>query len=80
MKAGDEFNSKVPVIALTRGCANACRQVAAATKLHTVATNVCGSSVLNLLHFTFLPPGILGLLPDVLQNCVPLPYEPIQPL
>ena len=43
---------------VVRGCKNPCRQVAVTTTLCTVATSICGSSVQNLLHATFLAPGI----------------------
>jgi len=41
------------------GHTNTGHQVTMATKLCTVAPNICGSSVWNLLHVTFLMPRIL---------------------
>ena len=45
------------LLVLKQGCTNPGRQVAVATKLRTVARNVCGSSLWNLLHLTLLAPS-----------------------
>jgi hypothetical protein len=44
---------------LKQGCINPGRQVVVATEFGTVARNVFGSSVGNLLYVTFLVPRIL---------------------
>jgi hypothetical protein len=49
------------VYSLNEGCTN---PVARATKLSTVAPNICGSSVWNFLHVTLLAPRILRWLLD----------------
>jgi hypothetical protein len=47
-------------------------QVAQATKFCTVTTNICGSSLWNLLHVTLLVPRILEVAPRFLENvCTP---------
>jgi len=47
---------QIYTIAQGRGCTHPRRQVAVATKLCTVAPNICGSSVWNLLQITLLTP------------------------
>jgi hypothetical protein len=47
-------------------------QIAQATDVLMVATEICGSSVKNLLHATFLVPRILRWLLDVWKICAPL--------
>jgi hypothetical protein len=44
---------------IIQGCTNAGRQDAVANKFCTMALNICGSSVWNLGHVTFLAPSIL---------------------
>ena len=44
-------------------------QVVLASKFCTVAPNICGTSVWNLLHVTFLAPRILRWLPDLWKVC-----------
>jgi len=56
-----------------RGCTNARGQVARATKFCTLAPDICGSLVWNLLHVTNLAPRIFRWLLDFWNMC-PLPY------
>jgi len=49
-----------------QGCTNTGRQVAVATKLSTVAPNVCGSSVRKWLHVILLATTLRWLPPP---NC-----------
>ena len=48
------------------------RQDAVTTTCCTVAHNICGSSVWNLLHVTFLTPRILECLIGFWKVCAPL--------
>jgi hypothetical protein len=50
---------------LSQRCTNSGHQVAVATKCFTLAPNVCGSSVWNLLHVTILVSRVLSLSLDV---------------
>jgi hypothetical protein len=52
-----------------QGCTNPGRRVARATKFCMVATNICGSSVWNLLHFTLLASRILRWLLNFWKIC-----------
>ena len=54
---------------LVQGRTNAGPQVAVVTKVCTVAHNVGGSSMWNLLHITVLAPTILKSLPDFGEIC-----------
>jgi len=55
---------------MTRGAQNPRRHVASVTNFYMVATNVSGSWLWNLLHFTLLAPRIF----EVLEICAPLDY------
>ena len=55
-----------------QGCANPGDHVVRATKLCTVALNICGSSVWYVLHPTFLASWILTRLLDFRKIWVPL--------
>ena len=56
-----------------QGCTNPWRQVAVTTKCCTVALNICGFSVWNLLHVTPLAPRIFWWLLDFMENfCIPV--------
>jgi hypothetical protein len=59
-------------IGLKQGCTNPGRLAAVATKLCTVAPNVCGSSVWELFHVSCLVPRILKWLLDVCIIYAPL--------
>ena len=54
-------------------CANSGRQVRRFSKFCTVAPNMCGSSVWNLLHVSLLTSSILRFLLHFSKLCVPLP-------
>jgi len=53
------YKTASPHNGLLHAYINAGRQVAVATKFCTVAPNICGSSVYNLLYVAFLTPNIL---------------------
>ena len=55
-------------VVLTQGCPNPGRQVAPPEKFGTVAPNICGPAVCNLLHVTLLAPRILRWLLDFWKN------------
>jgi hypothetical protein len=59
---------------LSQGCTNPERQVAVATKFLTVAPNIWGSAVWNLLHVVLLTPRILRWLIVIWNLCAPLYY------
>ena len=68
-----ENNIKFIKTSLYAGVHNPERQVAMATKFHTVAPNICGSSVRNLLHVTLLAPRSLRWLLHFFKKfCSPL--------
>jgi hypothetical protein len=48
-----------PDCSYTQGCTNLWRQAAMGTKFCTLALNICGSSVWNMLHVSLLTPRIL---------------------
>jgi hypothetical protein len=50
-------------------CTNPRRQIAVATTFCTVASNICRSSICNLLRFTLLAPRILRLSTFLLYLC-----------
>ena len=54
-----------------QGRTNPGRQVARSTKFCTAAPNMCGSSVWNLLHVTFLAPRILRRLLEFSRSVGP---------
>ena len=45
-------------LGLCQGCTNPECQIVMATKFYTVKPNICGSSIWNFLHVTFLAPTI----------------------
>jgi hypothetical protein len=53
------ITSTTTITIVTQRCTDPGRQVAVATKPCTVAPNICGSPVWNLLHVTILAPRIL---------------------
>jgi len=55
---------------LSQGCTISGCRVVVETKLCTMATNICGVSVRNLLHFTPPVPRILKWLLDICENLV----------
>jgi hypothetical protein len=57
---------------LVQGFTNPGRQPVLGTKFCTVAPNIGGSSVWNLLYVTLLAPRILRWLPGFLDICSPL--------
>jgi hypothetical protein len=58
---------------LGQGCTNPGRQIAMATEFFfTLAPNMCGPSVWNLLYVVLMAPRILRWLLDVWKICVPL--------
>ena len=59
---------------LFQGCTNPVRQVTRAPKYFTMARNICGSSVRNLLFITFLAPRILRYILDFYKICKSLFY------
>jgi hypothetical protein len=54
---------------LSQGCTNLERQVTRPTTFCTLASNICQSSVWNVLHVTFLVPRILRWLLDFWKRC-----------
>jgi hypothetical protein len=54
-----------------QGCTNPGHQVIRSTKICTAAPNMCGSSVWNLLHVTFLAPRILRRLLELWKSVDP---------
>lgn len=58
--------------AFVQGYVNPRHHVAPATKLCVVMPNMCGSSVCNLLHVTFLVPKSLRWLQHFWKICGPL--------
>jgi hypothetical protein len=61
---------------LFRECTNPRRHFVLATKFYTVASNISGSSVWNLLDVTLLVPRSLRLLVDfLLEKCGIMTYK-----
>jgi len=58
-----------------QGRTNSAREVAGATELWTVAPNIGGSWVRNLVHVNHLAPGLLRWLLRVWKICAPLVYS-----
>jgi hypothetical protein len=60
---------------LNQGCTSSGSQVAVTTSFCTVAPNICGSSVWNLLHVTLQGFRNLKWLLDILKICAALLYN-----
>ena len=60
---------------LEQGCINSGRLIVMATTFCTVAPNIWGPSVWNLLHVTILAPRILRWLLDFWKTCKPLFFK-----
>ena len=58
---------------IQHGCTNPGDHVTRATKFCTMAPNICGSSIRNLLHVTLVTLRILRQPPDFWKVCEPLP-------
>ena len=70
---GDLFGSSDAVLCpLIQGCTNLGRHATVATASFTLASNMCGSSVWNLLHVTLLAPRILRWLQNFWKIYAPL--------
>ena len=72
--------SVIVTLILTQSCKNHGRQVAMATKFCTVAPNICGSSVRDLLQVSLVVPRILWWLLIYWKNFAPyinLPFTEI---
>ena len=59
---------------IDQGCTNVGQEVTIVTNFCTVMPNICGPSLWNLHHITFLLPRILGWLLDFWKICAPLLY------
>ena len=59
-------------MSVRQGCTNPYRKVAVASKVCTVAPNICGSSVWKLLYVTSLGLRIFRWLPGFWKLCAPL--------
>ena len=60
------------ILTLYQACTNSGVQIARATKFYTVATNICGTSVCNLLYVTLLTHRILRRLLVLRKICEPM--------
>jgi len=49
-------------------------KLTAILKFHTIASDICGSAVWNVLHFLHQTPRILRWLLDFWKTCAPLDY------
>ena len=63
--------SQLIISVIIQGCTNPGRQVARTTKVCTVAPNICGFLVWNLLHITLMAPRILSWLLYFFKNMCP---------
>ena len=57
-------------IGFQQGCTNSGLHVARATEFRTLAANICGSSLRNVFHATFLTPKIFRWLLNIFENFV----------